>query len=156
MAKTTNKNFWPAVILIVLGLALALGGIGAAKNIANVLITIIGVILIAYGILSIFSLGLMLLGIIEIAVGVVIIVFSWTILWVALLILGISLIIYVLRGLLGGKKAYFLSSLLQLAAGVLVLLVSFGNHFAWEFVNVLYIIAGVLMVVDGVLILSNK
>ena len=54
MAKTTNKNFWPAVILIVLGLALALGGIGAAKNIANVLITIIGVILIAYGILSIF------------------------------------------------------------------------------------------------------
>ena len=64
MAKTTNKNFWPAVILIVLGLALALGGIGAAKNIANVLITIIGVILIAYGILSIFSLGLMLLGII--------------------------------------------------------------------------------------------
>ena len=55
MAKTTNKNFWPAVILIVLGLALALGGIGAAKNIANVLITIIGVILIAYGILSIFK-----------------------------------------------------------------------------------------------------
>lgn len=156
MAKTTNKNFWPAVILIVLGLALALGGIGAAKNIANVLITIIGVILIAYGILSIFSLGLMLLGIIEIAVGVVIIVFSWTILWVALLILGISLIIYGLRGLLGEKKAYFLSSLLQLAAGVLVLLVSFGNHFAWEFVNVLYIIAGVLMVVDGVLILANK
>ena len=156
MAKTNNKNFWLAVVLIVFGLALALGGIGAAQNIANILITIIGVILIAYGIVSIFSLGLMLLGIIEIAIGVVIIVFSWTILWIALLILGIALVVYGIRGLLSKQKAYFLSSVLQLVAGVLILLVSFGNRFAWEFVNVLYIISGVLMIVDGVLILANK
>ncbi len=156
MAKTNNKNFWTAVVLIAFGLALALGGIGAARNIANILITVIGVVLIAYGIVSILSLGLMLVGIIEIVIGVIIIIFSWTILWIALLILGIALVVYGLRGLASNKKTYFLSSLFQLVAGILVLLVSFGNHFAWEFVNILYIIAGTLMIVDGVLILANK
>ena len=89
-----------------------------------------------------------------IVIGVIVIVFGWTLLWIALIVLAVLLIVLGLQGLV--NKAPILSTLGQILSGVLILLLAFGNRFAWDFVNVLYIVVGIIMAIDGVLLLLKK
>ena len=87
-------------------------------------------------------------------IAILVIVFGWTLFWIALIVIAVLMIVLGIQGLT--KKASAISALGQVLAGVLILLLAFGNKFAWNFVNVLYIVAGVIMAIDGFLLLLKK
>ena len=142
-----------AIMLIVIGILLALGGVGTAANLLKIALVVIGVIFIAYGIVAILA-GALPFGIIEAVLGIIIIIFDVKILWIAYIVLAIVMILSGISNLT--KKLPVLPSLLQIGEGVLILLLAFGNRFAWSFVNVVYIVIGVIMIINGVLLIIEK
>src|SRR5574344_2087032 len=139
-----SNSIWYAIAMIVIGACLLFGGVNGATQIVSIAITVIGVILIVLGILNIVHKNTVY-GIIELIVGILVIVFGWTMAWIALIVLAVIMVVYGIQGLI--KKNGLWASLGELLVGILILLVAFGNHFAWSFVNVLFIIAGALMIV---------
>lgn len=151
--NSDNVRVLTAIFMIVIGIGLALGGVGFAGNIINILLTVLGVLIIVFGVLNLLG-GDPVYGIGEIVIGILVIVFGWTLFWIALIVIAVLMIVLGIQGLT--KKASAISALGQVLAGVLILLLAFGNKFAWNFVNVLYIVAGVIMAIDGFLLLLKK
>jgi hypothetical protein len=71
-----------ALLLVVLGILFLIGGAGTATHLMKIFVTVMGVALIVWGVLSIAHKDVTA-GIIQILVGVLLIVFSWTVIWIA-------------------------------------------------------------------------
>lgn len=134
-----------AVIGILL-LVLKAGSLG-------ILMTVIGVIFIALGIIDIVQGGGLLKGIIEIVIGAVIITCGWTIAAWALLIFGVLLIIKGALDLiknLGKGLSALLAPIVTIVIGVLLVISKFA------LIDVICIIAGVVFIINAVLTLFGK
>ena len=143
-----------AILMIVFGIAFVVGGAGTASWVMGAIVTVIGVLVIVSGIFSLMTLQ-PLTGVVEITIGVVLIVFAWTIGWIAFIILGAALFAYGVLGILKHQGLLF-ANVFALLIGALVICMAFGVQGAWEFINIFYYIVGALMIVDGVLMLFRK
>jgi hypothetical protein len=157
MARKSSRGSYAIVmgiLLIIMGVFLAIGGFGAAKSILNWFVLVIGIVLVIYGVLSILA-GLLLFGIIEIVIGIVIAAMASQFAWIALIVLAVAFIVYAIQDLVRGR--FSLSSLIELLIGVAVILVAFGVEYQWSgtLLNVFFIVSGVLMAVDGVLLIVH-
>lgn len=151
MAYLKLGRVWYALALLVCGIMLIVGGVNGANTILGVIVTVIGAIAIAMGVISICSHS-MVTGVILIALGVVMIIFAWTIAWVAFLVGGAVMIIGGIADLIERRGGIF-SNILSILIGVVIVLLGCGNGAAWDFMNVFFYIAGALLVVESVLVL---
>ncbi len=144
------NRVWYAIAMLVMGILLILGGVNGANTIMGTIITVLGVIAIVFGIFSILAHSIAL-GVIEIVVGALLISFAWTIAWIAFLVFGAILLAYGIIGL--AHKRNIVSNIIALLVGILIILIGCGCNFAWQFANIFFYVAGVLMIVDAVLAL---
>lgn len=143
-----------SILMIVLGVMLIIGGAGLAHNVLNILVTIGGAFILAFGILFLFQ-GLSVLGIGYIVVGVLVIVFAWTILWVAFLAVGLILMANAIVNMIN-KKSFLVVNILNLLAGLLLILLSIGVNWAWDFADILFYVIGAYLVVDGIVMMAKR
>ena len=142
-----------ALLLIVLGILFLIGGAGTATHLMEILVTVMGVALIVWGVLSIAHKDVTA-GIIQILVGVLLIVFSWTVIWIAYIALGIGLAIIGVSGIVQ-KQGRLVTNIVDLIIGIVLILLAFGVQGAWSVANVFFYIVGALMIVDGIMVLFN-
>lgn len=142
-----------ALLLIVLGILFLVGGAGTATHLMEILVTVMGVALIVWGVLSIAHKDVTA-GIIQILVGVLLIVFSWTVIWIAYIALGIGLAIIGVSGIVQ-KQGRLVTNIVDLIIGIILILLAFGEKGAWSVANVFFYIVGALMIVDGIMVLFN-
>ncbi len=161
MAKYTAKKIrttpiWYAIVLMIIGALLIVGGSSAAENISKWMVTVIGIVLIVFGVLSAAS-GLVSTGIVEILFGVLMVVFAWLFYWVAFLFLGICLFAYGIRNL-ALHSGFILTNIIDLIVGLAIILLSMGFRFQWNaiLIEVIYIVAGAMMFIDGIMMLVGK
>ncbi len=154
--KIRATPIWYAIVLMIIGALLIVGGSTAAENISKWMVTIIGIVLIVFGVLSAAA-GLVTTGIVEILFGVLMVVFAWLFYWVAFLFLGICLFAYGIRNL-AFHSGFILANIIDLIVGLAIILLSMGFKFQWNaiVVEVIYIIAGAMMFIDGIMMLIGK
>ena len=154
MAARRNLSWlWYAILMIVVGIMLIVGGATAANDIMGTIVTVMGVVYIVIGILDIFTLD-PVDGIIFLVIGILMIIFAWTIAWVAFLVFGILMFAYGLVGLIR-HTGNVVANILDLVLGIMIILVGFGNNYAWDYVNIFFYVAGALMIVDGIIVLAK-
>ena len=153
-----NNSLLIAIVFMILGACLMLGGFGAASNMMSIIFTIMGIVLVVLGVLSAVA-GIISLAVVELALGVLMIIFAWTLTWVAFLVIGVYLFVVGLTGILG-KSANKLVFIIDFIIGLLLILRAFGVHLTGDWVavalNVITIVAGALLFVDGLLMLIAK
>ncbi len=154
--KVGEAPLWYAIVLMVVGILLIIGGSSAAESISKWMITVIGIVLAVFGILSMLG-GLIGTGIVIVAFGALMITFAWLFYWLAFLILGISLLAYGIRGI-AYHSGWILTNIVDLIIGVAIISLSLGFRFNWAstIIEIIYIASGALMFVDGLLILVRK
>ena len=153
MAKSKSSkistNLLTAIAYAIIGLLLIIlkgGSLG-------ILMTVIGVLLVALGIVDVVKNKQTIKGIIEAILGIVIIVCGWTVADIVLLVFGIVLIV---KGILEFVKVYkngfgaMLSPLVTIVIGILLVIAR------WTLLDVICIIAGVIFLVNAVLVLLGK
>lgn len=154
--KIRTTPIWYAIVLMIVGALLIVGGSTAAQNISQWMVTIIGIVLIVFGVLNAAA-GFVTTGIIQILFGVLMVVFAWLFYWIAFLFLGICLFAYGIRNL-AYHSGWILSNILDLVVGLAIILLSMGFKFQWAaiVVEIIYIVAGVLLFIDGLMILIKR
>ncbi len=147
--KSSSNNLLNAALYILVGVLLCV----FKASVLNWAMTAIGAIMIVFGILKAVN-GMMVEGVVMAAVGVVIIMGGWMFVDLILLILGIALI---LKGLLdlirsiGNKKLVgVIASLITIAVGALLI------YSKWALLDWLFIILGVVLIIDGILMAIGK
>ena len=166
MAKASVKSLDTSasvgLILIVLGISFILGQVGGFSNFIESLFIVLGVLIFAYGILDIFRYKNVLVGVIELIIGVGIVFLGWgsRLTWIIIIVLAVVLLILALMGLFSKKKntMYILICIGELIAGILLLLIAFGTKFSWSdtFVTIFFIVTGALLVIDGIALVAKK
>lgn len=153
MSKTklnlSANNIAMSVIYAVIGLLLVIlkgGSLG-------VLMTVVGVLLIAVGMLDIIQTKDVTKGIIELAIGVIIIVCGWLIADIVLLIFGILLIVKGVIDVINNYKNGFTALIAPIVTVVLGILLVVAK---WVLMDVFCIIAGIIFIINAVLILFGK
>ena len=155
---SANSSLLMAIIFIVLGVMLLIGGVGAATNILMWIVFVMGIVLIVFGVLALLG-GLIPVGVVELVVGILMVSFAWTLAWVAILVLGVLLLVAGIQGL--GGKGNALTVVLDIILGIALICFSLGINWgnAWfgdvwaTISNILFYVLGALMIVDGVLML---
>ena len=115
--------------------------------------TVVGVLLIVLGIVDIVKTKDLTKGLIEAAIGVAIIVCGWLIADIVLLIFGILLIVKGAMDLFNNFKNGIKAMLVPIATIVIGILLVIAK---WALLDVICIIAGVLFLVNAVLVLFGK
>lgn len=166
MAKASVKSLDTSasvgLILIVLGISFILGQVGGFSNFIESLFIVLGVLIFAYGILDIFRYKNVLVGVIELIIGVGIVFLGWgsRLTWIIIIVLAVVLLILALMGLFSKKKntMYILICIGELIAGILLLLIAFGTKFSWSdtFVTIFFIVTGALLVIDGIALVAKR
>ena len=151
----TTPN-WYAILLMVIGALLIIGGSGAAESITKGIITVVGVLLAAFGIVSLIA-GDFIMGVVLILFGILIAVFAWFFYWLCFLILGIVLFASGVTRLVY-HRGWIITNIVNLVVGVAIVLLSLGFKLEWAqvAVEILYIAAGALLLLDGILILVKR
>lgn len=147
--KLTTSNILTCLAYAVIGVLLCIFQSGSL----NILMTVVGALFIALGLVDLIKNKQTTRGIIEIALGAVVIICGWLVVDLVLLILGVVLIVKGILELVQNYKAGFvanLSSITLLVMGVLLVISK------WALVDVMCIIVGVLFVINGVLALFGK
>ena len=154
--RIRTTPIWYAVLLMVIGALLIIGGSGAAESITKGIITAVGVLLAAFGIVSLIA-GDFIMGVVVILFGILIAVFAWFFYWLCFLILGIVLFASGVTRLVY-HRGWIITNIVNLVVGVAIVLLSLGFKLEWAQVAVeaLYITAGVLLLLDGILILVKR
>ncbi len=138
-----------SVLYAVIGLLLIIlkgGSLG-------ILMTVVGVLLIVLGVVDIVKNKDTLKGIIEAVIGIAIIVCGWVVADIVLLVLGIVLIVKGVMELFKNFKNGFgamLSPIITIVIGVLLVIAK------WALMDVLCIVAGVIFLINAVLVLLGK
>ena len=148
-----NNPLLYAISMMVIGILMIIGGAGFAKSAMGILITVLGAVLVVFGVLSLLKKDI-LNGVLYLLFGILLIVFAWTIAWVAFLVLGAVLLLSGILNLIREKKTNVVKNVLSLVLGVLVLLLAFGVHFAWTFLNIVFYVIGGLFILEGILVLA--
>ncbi len=158
MAKKSKKkssldlsltNLVTCAVYAVIGLLLIIlrgGSLG-------ILMTVVGVLLIALGIVDVVRDKETVKGVVEAVIGVVIIVCGWTIASIVLLIFGILLIVKGVMDAWENRKKGFkalISPLITIVIGICLVVAK------WALMDVLCIIAGVIFLINAVLVLFGK
>lgn len=146
MAKSTNKvtnNMVYALLYVIVGILF----IVFKSGMLNWLMTIIGVVFIALGVYDIIKKNLTN-GIIEAAIGVVIIVGGWVFVEIVLIVFGALLIVKGVTDLIslfkGSKDVVsIIVALLTIALGVLLVVSK------WVALDWMFIVIGVVFIVEG-------
>ena len=115
--------------------------------------TIVGALFIIMGVLDIVQNKDIKKGIIELVIGVAIIVCGWLIADIVLLVFGVLLIVKGIMDLIPVIKSGFssmLSPIVTIVIGVLLVVAK------WALMDVLCIVAGVIFIINAVLILLGK
>lgn len=152
----TNNQLFSAIALIVIGILFCC----FRSGMLNVLFTIVGAVLIVLGAYDLFRKN-WVMGAIELAFGIVIIVCGWTVLEITLLVLGIIFIIYGIYNLIvtAGKIKNFKNANAWLALVKPLLLIIFGILLVvakWVIADWIFIVIGVIAIIDGVLAIIGK
>ena len=143
------NNIITCAVYAIIGLLLVIlqgGSLG-------ILMTVVGVLLIVLGVLDIVKNKDTTKGLIELIIGIAIIVCGWLIAEVVLLILGICLIAMGAMELIKNLKNGFpaiLSPIITIVIGVLLVIAK------WALLDIFCIIAGVIFLINAVLILFGK
>ncbi len=119
----------------------------------GILMTVTGVLLAVLGLVAILKDGDLLKGIILIVAGIGIVYLGWKIANIVLLVLGIILIVKGILDLLKACKNGFFASLpalITILVGVLLVISK------WALLDVMCVIAGVIFIVNAVLVLFGK
>lgn len=147
--SVSTNTILTSVVYAIIGLLLLIlqgGSLG-------ILMTVIGVLLIALGIMDIIKNKDITRGVIEAIVGIVIIICGWTIADIVLLVFGIVLIakgvIELIQSLKSGALA-LISPIITIVVGVLLVIAR------WTLLDVICIIAGIIFLINAVLILFGK
>lgn len=147
--KINDQAVISAIALIVLGVLFCIFRAGMM----NVLLTIVGVVLIGLGIYDIVRKNY-IPAVIEIILGIAVIVCGWVILEIALLVLGIGLVIYSAYEIYVIAKNFKKKGWLALIKPVITLIVGIFLIVAkWVLVDWVFIVIGVILIVDGLLAL---
>ncbi|MBQ9114553.1 MAG: DUF308 domain-containing protein [Clostridia bacterium] len=149
MAKKSlnNQALINAIALIVMGILFCIFRAGMI----NVLLTIVGVVLIALGIYDIVK-KLYVNAAIEIILGIAVIVCGWTILDIALLVLGIGLTLYAIYQIIMVAKNFKKAGWLALIKPIITLIVGIFLIVAkWLLVDWIFIVIGVMLIINGVM-----
>lgn len=149
MAKKSlnNQALINAIALIVMGILFCIFRAGMIK----VLLTIVGVVLIALGIYDIVK-KLYVNAAIEIILGIAVIVCGWTILDIALLVLGIGLTLYAIYQIIMVAKNFKKAGWLALIKPIITLIVGIFLIIAkWVLVDWIFIVIGVVLIINGVM-----
>lgn len=152
-----NKKLSTSIILVIIGVLCII----FKQELVKYLISGMGILIIVSGVIDI-SKNKTTNGIIEILIGILMIAFSWLILEVCLLLIGISLLAYAIRKLSFAikltehvdstyKKVQLVAfPLLTVILGILLIISR------WAFVNTLFIIIGIILILNGLSIAINK
>ncbi len=152
-----NKQTLPtAIALIVIGVLFCI----FKSDMLSILFTVVGVVLICVGIIELLN-KLYVESAVEIAVGIVVITCGWTILDITLLVIGIVAIIYgiylfaTLIPKYKNMKGYdlvanILAPLFVIIVGILLVVSK------WQLSNAIFIVLGILSIVDGIFMLAKK
>lgn len=147
--KISTNNILTCAIYAVIGLLLIILRGGSL----NILMTVVGALLLVMGIVDLVKNKDTVKGLIEAVIGVAIIVCGWLVVDIVLLVFGILLIlkgvIEVIRNYKSGFKAV-LSPIVTIIIGVLLVIAK------WTLLDVICIIAGVVFLVNAVLVLFGK
>ena len=146
--KTLNK-------LITAALTLALGILFVVKQggILEIIMTVFGVFAIVLGVIDIVQKNTVS-GIVKIVLGAVAIVFGWVFTKVATIVVGVLLAVYGLLLLIDAirAKSRILPKILAIVVAGLYILCGIGLAFG-QLLNVIFLIMGILLIVDGVIAL---
>lgn len=144
MANKKNRELFSALLYIVVGLLLVF----SPSNALQIAMTIAGVVFIVTGILDLVKKN-WAGGAISLVIGVAVILLGWFLLKIVLLVLGILIAlkgVVALINELKSKKVTVLGILFPALTILVGLMLAFGNS-----LNVLIIISGVILAVNGVL-----
>ncbi len=119
----------------------------------NILMTVIGVIFIALGIIDVVKSKDVVKGIVECAIGVVIIVCGWLIADIVLLVFGILLVIKGGIDLYNNVKSGFMAMLAPIVTIIIGILLIIAK---WTLLDVFCIIVGVVFIANAVLTLFDQ
>ena len=143
MAKKKNSNFVSALLYILIGVLL----IVFRGETLNWAMTIGGIFFLVSGVIDLLRKNYTG-GAISLIIGLIILLGGWLFLEIVLLVLGILIAIkglFALFDALRGKKSFLAAifAIISIAVGVMI---AIGNV-----VDTILLVAGILMVVDGVL-----
>ena len=145
----SQNNLITCALYAIIGILLIVMKAGSL----GILMTIIGVLFIALGVMDIVKGNNLTKAIVNIAIGAVIIVCGWLIADIVLLVFGILLIVKGVTDIAKNYKAGFetlLSPIASLVIGVLLVVSK------WALLDVMCVIAGILFIVNAVLPLFGK
>lgn len=145
----SNNNILNCIMYAVIGILLIVLKAGSL----GILMTAVGALLIIMGLIDIFNQKDLTKGIIELALGAGIIICGWLVADIVLLVLGIVLIVKGAMELFKNFKKGFvanLSSIVLVVIGVLLVIAK------WALMDVMCIVAGVVFLINAVLILLGK
>ena len=147
--QLTLNNVLTCLLYAVIGLLLLIMKGGSL----SILMTIVGVLFIAIGVIDAIQNKDLVKGIVEMALGLAIIVFGWLIADIVLLVFGVLLIVKGVMELLQTYKsglAAVLSPLATIVIGILLVVAK------WALMDVMCIIAGVIFLINAALALFGK
>ena len=150
--KPNDQAIINAIALIVLGILFCIFRAGMI----NVLLTIVGVVLIGLGIYDIVKKNY-IAAVIEIILGIAVIVCGWTILDIALLVLGIGLVIYSVYQIVMIAKDFKKKGWMALVKPIITLIIGVFLIVAkWLLVDWVFIVIGVIFIINGIMALLQK
>ena len=147
--KLSTSNILTCLVYAVIGVLLCIFKGGSL----NILMTVVGALLVVLGLVDLIKNKQVGKGLIEALLGAAIIVCGWLVVDLVLLILGVVLIVKGVMEIVKNRKAGFvanLSSIMLLVIGVLLVVAN------WVLLDFMFIIAGVIFIVNGVLALFGK
>ncbi len=152
MKKIETNNIVTCVLYLVIGILLCVLRMGSL----NIMMTILGVLFVAYGIYDLIkNKDNLIKAIVEIAIGVAILVLGWTVGTIVLLIFGILIAV---KGALDvwnnikGKKGMIdlISAIVTVVIGVVLCIAPYAIG------DIICIVVGVIFIINGVLALFGK
>ena len=118
----------------------------------NWLLTIVGILMVAYGIFEIFKKNLTE-GVVCIGIGAIVILAGWLFVEVAMIVFGVSIIIYGVLELIDSLNAKNVKSIASSSITILLgILLSVGY---WLMKDWFFAVLGILFVANGILMFSN-
>lgn len=147
--RITTNNILTCAMYAIIGLLLII----LRGESLGILMTVVGLLLIAMGIVDVVKNKETVKGIIEAVAGLAIIVFGWTVASIVLLIFGIFLIVKGVMELFQNMSNGFmamLSSIVTIIIGVLLVIAK------WTLLDVMCLVAGIIFMINAALVLFGK
>lgn len=142
--KKTN-SLVTSILYIIIGIFLCIPQ--CRGTFLSVLLTLVGIVFIALGILSVLNKDYTV-GVVELVIGIAVIVCGWTIVWLILVVIGVLLAVKGLMDLITAIKCK--SPLLISYAAITLVLGIMLIVAQWALTDLLCIIIGVVLILNGV------